>query len=751
MQTNPLITFIFPNSLNGNLDYHLGVTYIIAFLKSKGIYTEQFVIKRFIGLVELTELLLERQSRIIGFTCFHSNYHLVKILSQQIKIKRPDILIIAGGPTATFSDKYLLKDISEIDICVRGEGEYTTLELVEYLKNNKDLDTIEGITYRKNGNIIRNQDRPFIKNGDSKFAELDILPSPYLTEILKPEYFLNQNDGIAILTSRGCVYRCVYCNFSIMSKHTIRYHSIDRVIAELKIIDQLRKTGKEFKIGIMDDTFTFNRKRVKELCKRIIEEKIKLDFWAETRGDCLDKKLFKLLLSAGVTELNFGLESSVPKILYAMKKVRRDYNKKKGFIPEKRYIQGIKDGVNFAKKIGIKVGVNTIFGFPGETFKDGLRTLNFVKRLKVDMPIYNHLRVYPGTELFDSILNNKPHLSSFHNQPLLCGFTYSEYDLNRLPILYKGVQIDHINLLKYFTSFFLTNTLMGLDKKVILDYPECIILTGDTLPLEWFKKTLAFKTRIMFGENIHRLMNNKESSVKITVKSFAELMSLVTMKGNLTFVDLRKGIRYTGNNYSFLNLLQLNKILDKTPNNTGVIFGVYDNKDIQKLEKEVNLGEANSISGIHRETSLDYIILDACRWSSNCPASQLKRLIIDDNGNIKCCFKGEVIGNTYTPLGKIQRNIDSLIAKIKLERGCNFCSAKDRCSKCIFLGSITQDKYCSIMKGNTTLNNFIYSLCATKTIEYIENITNKRGIGVKENSGEAGVRNFGGTQDKTKN
>jgi len=146
-------------------------------------------------------------------------------------MRRPDILIIAGGPTATFSDKYLLKDMPEIDICVRGEGEYTTFELIEHLKNNDGLSNIisniKGVTYRKNGNIIRNQNRPFIK-------EIDIIPSPYLTGILKPEDLLNQNGEISILTSRGCVYRCTYCNFSAMSRHTIRYHSIDRVMSQCK-------------------------------------------------------------------------------------------------------------------------------------------------------------------------------------------------------------------------------------------------------------------------------------------------------------------------------------------------------------------------------------------------------------------------------------------------------------------------------------------------------------------------------------
>ena len=89
MRKNPIISFIFPNFHSGNLDYHLGANYIIAYLRSKGIYAEQFINKSHISLLELVNLVLEREPRIIGFTCFDSNHYLVKRLSQEIKKTGP--------------------------------------------------------------------------------------------------------------------------------------------------------------------------------------------------------------------------------------------------------------------------------------------------------------------------------------------------------------------------------------------------------------------------------------------------------------------------------------------------------------------------------------------------------------------------------------------------------------------------------------------------------------------------------------
>ncbi len=164
------LVFIFlPESVKKDFVYHLGVVYIQAFLKKKGIESFQFVPEERMGLEECAERIVDMDPSVVGLTIYDYNYYLVQLISKILKRKRKDLPILAGGPSATFSDILILEDNQFIDICVRGEGEETVYELIsDYSENGffKNLEKIKGITFRKNRNIIRNPERSLIM--DSK-------------------------------------------------------------------------------------------------------------------------------------------------------------------------------------------------------------------------------------------------------------------------------------------------------------------------------------------------------------------------------------------------------------------------------------------------------------------------------------------------------------------------------------------------------------------------------------------------------
>jgi radical SAM superfamily enzyme YgiQ (UPF0313 family) len=270
----------------------------------------------------------------------------------------------------------------------------------------------------------------------NKKNKLDIFPSPYLTNTINAAEVFEQNGNISISTSRGCVYRCIYCNFSAMSGHSMRYHSAERVIAELAKIKEA--VGGSHMVEINDDIFTLNRKRVENICKRLIKERLGLSYWIETRGDCVDRELLELLYQAGVREVNFGLESAVPRVLYKIKKVRLTEGKADNFEPEREYIRKTQEGVKIAQKIGINASVSVIFGLPGETLEDAMTTLNFVKKLKVFKYYHNLLKVYRGTQLAADYKKNRP--EEFENN-LLSFSASADYDLNKVPQLKNSYNI----------------------------------------------------------------------------------------------------------------------------------------------------------------------------------------------------------------------------------------------------------------------------------------------------------------------
>lgn len=713
MKKNTAIKFIFPNSYNGNLIYHLGVNYIIAYLRLKGIYSEQLVTKDYLGTKAMADLILQGSPMAVGFTCFNANYYLIKILARELKKKCPDILIIAGGPTATFSDNELLTDIPELDICVRREGEYTVYDIIDCLNKGKDIGGVTGISYRKDKKVIRNQTRPLIIDNQNRFAELDVIPSPYLTGVLKPEDILEHNGDIPVLTSRGCVYKCSYCNFSAMSKHTIRYHSIDRIMSELEVIGRLRESHREFRVGIQDDTFTSNKRRVYELCSRINEKGLDLEFWAETRGDLLDSKMIDALYRAGMRRIDIGLESSVPKVLYAMKKVRKDYGRKNGFLQERRYVEKTKKNIRYAKKKGMSVGVNLIFGFPGETLKDGLKTLKFISGLGLDRYNHNLLHIFPGTELFDRISSdeNGPIRKKFL-QRYFFAYLYSEYDLKRLPVL--DFNFD-LSLHEAISSVFLNKTLTGMTGKNRSSYPESIILTGENIPYNWCERNLAWQTKIIFGEGISSFFKNKnKGNIRLAAESFTEILPFVSKKGNRSlFIGFRQNKLRHSNNY-LLSKIELLGKLSKKAMAARTVFSISDDEDVWELLRQAGLGKDVNPRRSNSTLLSNCMILDGCRWSDNCPGFLMKRFIISDKGKIRPCFQGDIIGDTGIALSTIKKKLFSLRKKIESQRGCSHCMAKDRCSRCMFLGAISPDMYCDIIRKYPAIKRFINFLSITR-------------------------------------
>ncbi len=185
---------------NDIVGYHLGIGYLRAYLEQVGIPTDQLIVSEPISLEELVQEILRRSTNVIGFTCFDDNYYLLRELSVRLKQIAPDRTIILGGPSATFSDQFILENCGSIDICVRGEGEETVSELVPALMSARDISGIRGLSFRAGTEVVRTAPRQYHVSGEA--GELDRYPSPYLTGIIPPSKGLQTG----VLSSRGCRY-----------------------------------------------------------------------------------------------------------------------------------------------------------------------------------------------------------------------------------------------------------------------------------------------------------------------------------------------------------------------------------------------------------------------------------------------------------------------------------------------------------------------------------------------------------------
>ena len=168
-----------------------------------------------------------------------------------------------------------------------------------------------------------------------------------------------------MLTSRGCPHHCIYCYTPPAFKHRVSFHSIDRVMEEIKWIS---KKGVR-RLWFADPNISFKPSRSIELLDRILTEGLDVEMWLQTRADLVNAALMKKMKQAGVTTIAFGLESASKRVLSRLGK---------HISAEK-----VAEAIRLAQSQDIEVELFTIFGLPYERFEDAVETLEFVKKNKV--------------------------------------------------------------------------------------------------------------------------------------------------------------------------------------------------------------------------------------------------------------------------------------------------------------------------------------------------------------------------------
>jgi len=364
----------------------LGMLYLAAVLKNNGIEVsildqaaEGLSIK---GTVEWVK---KEEPDILGFSTLSSSGRKAAMTAEEVRKGNPNVTIVFGNFYATFNAERILKKYPSIDIVVRGEGEYTTLELVKCLERKRDLKEVLGITFGKKKRIISTPDRPLIKDVDS-------IPFPN-REMLDVEYH-NTTAGINVapkkfssfVSSRGCVFRCRFCGCRRLARNLWRPRSVENIMEELQL---LASEGYK-QLMFVDDNFTLNPKRVIKLCQRMRKENIDIEWISEGRVDQCPYEMLREMVKANCRMMYFGIESANQKVL--------DYYNKQT-TPEQA-----KAAVKNARRAGVDVIVGSfILGAPNETKQEIQNTLKFAEKLKVDIPQFNILAAFPGTDIWDEL------------------------------------------------------------------------------------------------------------------------------------------------------------------------------------------------------------------------------------------------------------------------------------------------------------------------------------------------------------
>lgn len=217
------------------------------------------------------------------------------------KVRAVGIPVVLGGTHASFMAE---EGLRHADYVIRGEGEQAFVELLEALQGRGDLADIRNLSYRRDGQVVHNPDRPMIR-------DLDLNPIPDFDLV----HGWRRGGIVSVATSRGCPYSCTFCSVPGMYGHAFRTHSVDRVVEELKCH---RDTTYVF---FADDIFTANKRRTKELLSRMIADGVTPEWGAQVRTETVDDpELLRLMRQSRCFNVYVGFESINPRTLRLFQK-----------------------------------------------------------------------------------------------------------------------------------------------------------------------------------------------------------------------------------------------------------------------------------------------------------------------------------------------------------------------------------------------------------------------------------------------
>lgn len=313
-------------------------------------------------------------------------------ITQLIK-KNVDVPVVWGGWHPTLFPEQIIQD-ELIDYVITGEGEYSFIELVRSLDENRGISKIKGLLYKKNGRVYKNPKA-------EKFVNLEELPELDFSLIDVEKYVYQRistklKRALPYESSRGCPHRCTFCINVVIGNRVYRTKTPEKVVKEVEHL--IKKYNLNY-ILFIEDNFFLDRERVKKICEGIIKKKLKFNWFAECRADYfkgghIDSEILGLARKAGLHTLTIGAESGSPLSLGVMKK---DIT--------------ISDIINSAKlcnSANVIPVFSFIIGLPGENREEIYKTIGLIWKLHYICPIMgggvNIFFPYPKCELTEGLI-----------------------------------------------------------------------------------------------------------------------------------------------------------------------------------------------------------------------------------------------------------------------------------------------------------------------------------------------------------
>ncbi len=372
------------------------------------------------GLFNPFERMVEKLGAIspdlVGITITSVDWEVSRWMIAELKKRLPSVRIVVGGIHPTLWMERCFEECPAIDFLIYGEGEHTMRELAAALASGSPTGGIRGLICRDgSGALVRTEPR-------AQVADIDTLPFPAhglvdVRDYLPSPTFYKRLPHANIIGARGCPFHCIFCH----TDTRVRMRSAVNIVDE---IEMLRREHGVRDIAFWDDTFTLSEERATAFCEEMIRRRLGVYWAVNARVDRVNERLLRLMKRAGCWRILYGIESGVQKNLDTLRKGTT--------------LEQIRNAVGMTTKAGIEAYGTFMFGIPGETFQEGLETIDFACSIGLDYAVFVNLTPLPGTSVYED-------LTSGRLKP--AKFTENRFNFKNVSFVPEGMTEEQIRFL----------------------------------------------------------------------------------------------------------------------------------------------------------------------------------------------------------------------------------------------------------------------------------------------------------------
>lgn len=352
--SNPL-----PHRSGGGATLHIGALYIVSSLEQNQYIVDyrDYQTSEYCDSLKLEDMLkfAANAADIVLISCMSYMLPLIVLFSERFKAANPDKIIVLGGPGPSGVAEDLVRAFPFIDYVTRGEGEEIIPLLLKTIEEGKSAAELPGVVFMA--------DRVY-SLPPKRIKDLDSIAPPAYHAVDMTKY-----TTFGIITGRGCVYRCKFCDVHGLWGDQYYRRSIERVLDE---IEELHRNYGVQRFDIWDDTFIVDRKRVMAFVNGLHDRKLDVHWSCFGRINLIDEELLKVMKEAGCDDIFYGLESGSQ---FVLDKIDKKIN-----------LSDVCRVIELSLRY-MRVSAHLIWGFPFETIEDLYRTFFMYNYLKGTMRI----------------------------------------------------------------------------------------------------------------------------------------------------------------------------------------------------------------------------------------------------------------------------------------------------------------------------------------------------------------------------